>query len=68
VGRQWLGRYGKTDNGWPHTLRAVRGRLTPATTLTRWWQAWSKAPPPAELQHLLDAVTAGYGLHLYLPP
>jgi DDE superfamily endonuclease len=24
----------------------------PAITLTRWWQAWSKAPPPAELQHL----------------
>ena len=34
-------------------LRAVRSWLTPAITLTRWWQAWSKVPPPAELQHLL---------------
>ena len=42
--------------------------LTPAITLTRWWQAWSKAPPPAELQHLLDTVSAGHGLFLYLPP
>ena len=40
----------------------------PAVTLTRWWHAWSKAPPPAELQHLLDTVTAGHGLYLYLPP
>ena len=53
---------------WPHALRAVRSWLTPATTLTRWWHAWSKAPPPAELQHLLDTVTAGHGLYLYLPP
>ena len=43
---------------WPHALRAVRSWLTPAITLTRWWQAWSKAPPPAELQHLLDTVSA----------
>ncbi|GAA0428779.1 hypothetical protein Acor_70980 [Acrocarpospora corrugata] len=35
---------------WPHTLRAVRSWLTPAITLTRWWRAWSTAPPPAELQ------------------
>ena len=42
--------------------------LTPAITLTRWWHAWSKAPPPAELQHLIDNVTAGHGLFLYLPP
>ena len=53
---------------WPRALRAVRSWLTPATTLTRWWQAWSKAPPPAELQHLLDNVSAGHGLFLYLPP
>ena len=53
---------------WPRALRAVRSWLTPATALTRWWQAWSKAPPPAELQHLLDTVTAGHGLFLYLPP
>jgi hypothetical protein len=53
---------------WPHALRAVRSWLTPAITLTRWWQAWSKAPPPAELQHLLDTVSAGHGLFLYLRP
>ena len=49
-------------------LRAVRSWLTPAITLTRWWQAWSKAPPPAELQHMLDTVSAGQGLFLYQPP
>jgi hypothetical protein len=53
---------------WPRLLRAVRSWLTPAITLTRWWHAWSKAPPPAELQHLIDDVTAGHGLFLYLPP
>ena len=53
---------------WPRLLRAVRSWLTPAITLTRWWQAWSKAPPPPDLQRLLDDVTAGHGLYLYLPP
>jgi hypothetical protein len=53
---------------WPRALRAVRSWLTPAITLTRWWQAWSKAPPPAEFQRLLDSVSAGRGLFLYLPP
>ena len=53
---------------WPCALRAVRSWLTPATALTRWWHAWSKAPPPPDLQHLLDNVTAGHGLNLYLPP
>ncbi|HYZ52086.1 MAG TPA: transposase [Streptosporangiaceae bacterium] len=53
---------------WPRALRAVRSWLTPAITLTRWWQAWSKALPPAELQALIDAVTAGHSLHLYTPP
>ena len=27
-----------------HQLRAVRSWLTPATTLTRWWHAWSPNP------------------------
>ena len=55
--------------GSPRALRAVRSWLTPADhTLTRWWQAWSKAPPAAELQHLLNNVSAGHGLNLYLPP
>lgn len=40
----------------------------PTTTLTRWWHAWSKAPPPPELQHLIDPVTAGHGLFFYQPP
>jgi len=53
---------------WPNALRAVRSWLTPAITLTRWWQAWSKAPPPTELRHLLDTVSAGHGLYLYLSP
>jgi hypothetical protein len=46
----------------------VRGWLTPAIALTRWWRAWSTGPPPAELQALIDAVGAGQGLYLYLPP
>lgn len=52
----------------PHTLRAVRSGLTPALTLTRWWTAWSNAPPPAELEELLNAVNAGHSLLLYTPP
>ena len=49
-------------------IRAVRAWLAPRIALQRWWQAWSKAPPPAELQHLLENVSAGHGLFLYLPP
>jgi hypothetical protein len=51
----------------PRLLRAVRSWLTSATELTRWWQAWSKAPPPPELQHLLDTVTAGHPRPFPLP-
>lgn len=53
---------------WPRALRAVRGWLTPALALRRWWQSWSNAPPPPGLQALLDAVTAGQALDLYTPP
>ncbi|MFF5208878.1 IS701 family transposase [Streptosporangium sp. NPDC000396] len=53
---------------WPQTLRAVRGWLIPALVLKRWWRAWSTALPPAELQALINAVSAGQGLYLYLPP
>ena len=53
---------------WPRTLRAVRAWLTPWTVLQRWWTAWSTAPPPPQLQALIDSVTAGHGLNLYLPP
>ena len=51
---------------WPRALRQVRAWLTPSVTLQRWWQAWTNAPPPPQLQALIDAVTAGQGLHLYL--
>jgi hypothetical protein len=41
--------------------------LTPWIALQRWWQAWSKAPPPPQLQALMTSVAAGCGLHLYIP-
>ena len=52
---------------WPVTLRRVRGWLDPWTCLWRWWRAWSTAPPPPELQVLLDSVGQGRPLKLYLP-
>jgi hypothetical protein len=42
--------------------------LTPWGMLQRCWRSWSPAPPPRQLQLLLDAVAAGQALHLYLPP
>jgi len=51
---------------WPRALRAVRAWLSPWTALRRWWPAWSKAPPPPQLQALMDSVAAGCGLHLYI--
>jgi len=39
----------------------------PWIALQRWWQAWSKAPPPPQLQALINSVSAGCGLHLYIP-
>ena len=53
---------------WPCTLRRVRRRLTPWMVLQRWWQAWTYGPPPAELQRLLDWITDGNALNLYLAP
>ncbi len=52
---------------WPRALRAVRAWLSPWIALRRWWPAWSKAPPPPQLQALIDSVAAGCGLHLYIP-
>jgi hypothetical protein len=52
---------------WPRALRAIRAWLTPWIALQRWWQAWSKAPPPPQLQALMNSVAAGRGLHLYIP-
>ena len=51
---------------WPRALRAIRAWLTPWIALQRWWQAWSKAPPPPQLQALMTSVAAGCGLHLYI--
>ena len=53
---------------WPVALRAVRAWLTPWSVLWRCWRSWSPAPPPAALQRLLDGLTTGRPLHLYLPP
>jgi hypothetical protein len=44
----------------------VRAWLSPWIALRRWWPAWSKAPPPPQLQTLIDSVAAGHGLHLYI--
>ena len=51
---------------WPRALRAVRAWLSPWIALQRWWPAWSKAPPPPQLQALISSVAAGCGLHLYI--
>jgi len=51
---------------WPRAIRAVRAWLSPWIALQRWWQEWSNAPPPPQLQALIDSVAAGCGLHLYL--
>ncbi|KAK1185250.1 hypothetical protein B7755_048495 [Streptomyces sp. NBS 14/10] len=51
---------------WPRALRAIRSWLTPAVTLNRWWRAWTDTDPPSELQALIDAVTTGHGIDLYL--
>jgi hypothetical protein len=51
---------------WPRALRAVRAWLSPWIALQRWWTAWSKAPPPPQLQALINSVAAGCGLHLYI--
>jgi hypothetical protein len=59
--------------------RAARGALlatgitrdtrlaSPSIALQRWWQAWPKAPPPPQLQALMNSVAAGHGQHLYTP-
>ena len=52
---------------WPRALRAVRAWLSPWIALQRWWAAWSEAPPPRQLQALINSVAAGRGLHLYIP-
>ena len=53
---------------WPVALRRIRSWLTPATLVYRYWQAWTNAPPPPQLQALLDAATAGHPIPAYHPP
>ena len=57
---------GPPPSSWPRAIRAVRAWLSPWIALQRWWAAWSKAPPPRQLQELLNSVGAGHGLHLYI--
>jgi hypothetical protein len=55
-------------SSWPVAVGAVRAWLTPCSVLARCWRSWSPAPPPPQLQGLLDWLAAGQPLHLYLPP
>lgn len=50
---------------WPIALRAVRAWLEPWVMVWRYWRAWSKLPPPPELQALLTWVKAGHGICLH---
>lgn len=52
---------------WPAALRKVRGWLEPWLMLGRYWRAWSRQPPPPELQALLAWVQRGFPLYLYEP-
>ena len=52
---------------WLVALRRVRGWLDPWVMLWRYWRAWSKAPPPPQLQALLDTVGKGHSLDVYVP-
>jgi hypothetical protein len=52
---------------WPIALRRVRSWLTPWRWLRRLWRAWSTSPPPPPVQAMLDWVTAGGPLYLYVP-
>src|SRR6266436_782013 len=46
---------------WPRALRAIRAWLSPWIALQRWWPAWSKAPPPRQLQALGGGDPGGIG-------
>ncbi len=50
---------------WPEALRWVRAWLEPFLLLWRYWRAWSQAPPPRQLQRLLDWLFAGRPIYLY---
>ena len=38
----------------------------PGYWLARYWSAYASTPLPAQLNRLLDALTAGQGINLYL--
>ena len=61
-------RLGANLNGVQVRTAQTGARLAfPWIALQRWWQGWSTAPPPRQLQALIDSVAAGCGLHLYIP-
>ncbi len=47
-------------------MRRVRAWLAPWKWLDTCWQAWSSKPLPDGIVALLNALTAGNGLQLYL--
>lgn len=51
---------------WPRLLRTVRAWLTPVRWLERCWQGCSDKPPPLEWAALLEFLSAGCGINLYL--
>ena len=53
-------------SSWPQALRATRAWLSPWIALQRWWPSWWDAPPPRQLQALIDSVAQVAGLHLYI--
>jgi SRSO17 transposase len=53
---------------WPVALRAVRAWLEPWIMLWRYWRGWSSAPPPAPLCALLNWLSQGHGIYLYVRP
>ena len=44
----------------------MRAWLTPGYWLVRYWSAFARTPPPAELAALLGALSTGHGINLYL--
>src|SRR5207237_765742 len=56
---------GAVVSSWPQALRRVRGWLDPWTFLWRCWRAGATAPPPSELQALLDGVADRRAPDLY---
>src|SRR5215208_127080 len=73
VGEEAGGKEGESEKerrpplSWPLALRQVQSWLNPWVMLWRFWRAWSKAPPPPQLQALLDAEGGGHSLNVYVP-